>query len=450
MKVQSLFFQVVAGLLVLNQLACKQQSADTKEPVAQAEAVQYTGARLVQVDSIMIDVFGNFKVYDYQPETGLFLGGDISSYMIVMGNAGPKPNQIGHMVFNRQGEILHQFNNANNGPEGHSSGALDHAFLGTDRIGVLSQKALYVYNLDGSYDKKYVQLNTLDRLSVSYHHTLFSADGKAMAMGLVKGMEEAKASWDSLYQIATALWFYDLNQLDNGLSVEASPDGLLASYGFPDHPIYAPDSKINVSPFPPQMALDYATKKLMTVYPNIPVMSVYDIQTGRLLEEIDLDPEHFEVSTPMGKASGGVAGYEGLLWSNKGGKMANAKYRQIVQLGDYTLLRYSNALPKSVVNELVSSPGMLGKKEDWPRLRKKHYRFYYQLLKDGEKVMPDFELPELEPKPGQPEMLNAEQTRGVIVGGNGLDEIFVFIPNNGDEERDYELIRVFKLELLKE
>jgi hypothetical protein len=449
MKVQSLFFKASVSLFLFGLFACQKGAQETTNQATQERADEYTGARLVQVDSIMIDVIGNFKVYDYQPESGLFLGGDIGSFMIVMGNTGARPNQIGHVVFNRQGEIVHQFNNANSGPEGHSPGALDHAFLGSDRVGVLSQKALYTYGLDGSFDKKYEQLNSLDRLGVSDQHALFSVDGRTVVMGLAKGMEEARAAWDSLYQIATPLWFYDLNRLGDGLSREPAGEGLLASYGYPDHPVYAPESKISVSPFPPYMALDYASKKLLTVYPNIPVMSVYDAQSGQLLEEIDLDPAHFEVEAPMGKASGGVAGHEGLLWSNKGGKLANARYRQVVQLGGYTLLRYSNALPGSVVNELVNSPGMLGKKEEWPRLRKKHYRFYYQLFKEGEKVLPDFELPQLEPKKGHPELLNGSQTRGTIVGGNGLDELFVFIPNNGEEERDYELIRVYKLELLK-
>ena len=79
--------------------------------------------------------------------------------------------------------------------------------------------------------------------------------------------------------------------------------------------------------------------------------------------------------------------------------------------------------------------------------KKKHYKFYYQLFKDGKKVVPDFELPLLEPKRGDFEVMNYRMTRGKIIGGKGLDELYIFVPNTGDEERDYELIRVYKLEL---
>ena len=446
MNARVLFYPSLLASFLLATLACGSSSTQIEVAQTPAEDPVYSGARLVQVDSIMIDVIGAFKVYDYQPESGLFLGGDIGTFMMVVGTNIPK-NEIGHVVFNREGQILHQFNHANSGPEGHSPGAYSHSFLGPSDIGVLSKKALYRYSIDGSYKGKYPDINTLDRVSYSGQRMLYSPDGRSVVVGLPKGMELAKQAWDSLYQIVKPLWFYDLDRFEEtNLQEEARP--LLASHGFPDHPIYAPESKISTSPFPPHMTVNHQTGELFAVYPQIPVTWVYDFGTGALKREIDLDPAYFEVETEEGRASGGTLGYEGLLWSNKGGRLANARYHELVQLGKYTLYRYSPALPSSAVNQLVTSPGMLGRKEEWPAIRKKHYRFYYQLFKDGQKVLPDFELPRLEPQPGDMEMANGRMTRGQIIGGNGLDEVFVFIPNDGDEERDYELIRVYKLELL--
>lgn len=435
---------MATGLCFLQ--ACHSKGKQEAEQETPTPKIEFSGARLVQVDSIMVDVMGAFKVYDYQPESQLFLGGDIGGFMIVIGSSAPR-NEIGHVVFNKQGQILHQFNKANNGPEGHSPGAYDHAFLGPDAIGVMSKKALYRYGIDGTYQGKYPGINTLDLAGISNQRMLFSPDGKGLALGLPRGMEEAKKAWDSIYQILKPLWFYNLEEVSTDPN-EGGNKGLQASYGYPDHPVYAPESKISTSTFPPLMAQNHRNNELYAVYPNIPAAQVYDISSGEWKGEIDLSPASFEVETPEGKSGGGTAGYEGLLWTNKGGSMANARYHQVTQLGDYTLYRYSRALPSSVINELVSSKSVLGRNKEWPRIRKKHYKFYYQLFKDGKKVLPDFELPILEPKQGDMEVVNYQSTRGEIIGGNGLDELYVYIPNTGQVERDYELIRVYKLELL--
>lgn len=443
----SLYLLFIVGLV--NLFSC--QSGGTSK-TAQVELpskdIEYKNARLVQVDSIMIDVIGNFKVYDYQPESELFLAGDIGGYMIVMG-AAPVNNELGHLVINRQGEIIHQFNHTDKGPEGHGPGAMDNFFMGPSAVGVFAAKGLYQYQLDGTFMYQYKEVNTLDHIGISNQRAGFTADGRHVAIGFPKGMEASKKAWDSLFQISTPLWFYNFGQQQNALDMEGKPGSLTARHGYPDHPIYAPGSKFPHSAFPPRMALNHGQNKLMTVYPEIPEMTVYDMETGRVEETIALEPEHFEFETETGKASGGIKGYEGLLWSNRGGRMANSNYQEIIQLGEYTLLRYNVALPSNAVNELIKTGGP-GKSLEWTRLRRKHYRFYYQLFKGSEKVLPDFELSILEPKEGQREFKNHSQTRGKIIGGNGLDEIFVFIPNDGDEERDYELIRVFKLELLEE
>jgi hypothetical protein len=393
----------------------------------------YTTARLVQTDSI-------FSIYDYQPESELFLAGDIRSFMVVIGSS-PPSNELGHMVINRSGEIIHQFNRTDNGPEGHGAGAMDNFFMSPESIGVFAAKGLYQYKLDGTFVNQYKEINALDKLAISSHRVGFSADGRHVSMGLAKGMKAAKKFWDSLYQIGKPLWFYDLDRLTTDTTA------LIGSDGYPDHEIYATGSKFPHSTFPPRMAIDHAKNRLLSVYPEIPELTVYDMETGQAIETYNLEPEHFEFETEEGEFSGGIGGYEGLAWMNRGGRMANSNYHDVFQMGEYTLLRYSAALPADAVNQLIATGGP-GKSPDWPRLRRKYYRHYYQLLKNGQKVLPDFELPELEPQQGQLEFNNHRRTRGKIIGGNGLDEIFIFIPNDGEEERDYELIRVFKLELL--
>ncbi len=404
----------------------------------------YKKVRMVQVDSIMIDVIGNIDFYDYQPQSKLFLGGDLGPLFRIVG-AGPKFNELGYIVVNREGEVLHQFNCIGDGPEEHGKGVYNSFFLGPDKIGVMGKPGLFQYNIDGSFEKKYRDINMKNVAGFSMGHFGFSKTGKKLAIGLPIGMNEsAEHHRDSIFQVIKPLWFYDLEK-----SSENGKELVMTSFGYPDDPVYAPGSKLPHSAFPPKMALNHKKNQLYAVYPEIPSMAVYNAENGHLVDEVDLKPDHFEFGIEIGKATGGIKGYEGLLWENRGGRMANSGYHEIIQLGDHTLLRYSSAIPLDIINKLVSGPGYR-KSEDWPRIRRKYYRFYYQLIKNGEKVLPDFELPILEPQEGDMEFINNAFTHGKIIGGNGLSEIFVFIPNQGDVERDYELIRVFKLELLEE
>ncbi|MCE7992788.1 MAG: hypothetical protein HEP71_12445 [Roseivirga sp.] len=441
-------FTVLITFCLAGLFSC--QSDSPQEAVSTdllSEAVTYKDASLVQVDSIMIDVMGNFKVYDYQPESQLFLGGDIGAYRIVIGSS-PKKNELGHLVINRQGKIIHQFNHTDRGPEGHGPGAMDNFFMGPNSVGVFASKGLYQYQYDGSFMNQYKEINTLDRIGISDQRAGFSADGKHVSIGFPKGMEESRRAWDSLFQISTPLWFYDFEKQESNLGTESKSNSLIASHGYPDHPIYAAGSNFPHSAFPPRLALNHRENKLLSIYPEIPEITVYDMKTGDVLETYSLEPDYFEFETETGRAPGD-SDNGGLRWSNFGGRMANSNYQDIIQIGEYTLLRYNAALPMAAVNKLIATGGT-GKSEEWPRFRRKYYRHYYQLFKGSEKVLPDFEIPLLEPKEGQLEFNNHRKTRGKIIGGNGLDEIFVFIPNDGEEERDYELIRVFKLELLEE
>lgn len=446
MNISRLYALLAFVLINMYSASCQSGGAsESRATDSESEAKAYAGVKFIQVDSIMIDVIGNFNVYDYHPESDLFLGGDIGGYLRGPGQS-TKRNELGHLVINRKGEILHQFNHTDNGPEGHGGRGVDHFFLSPSTIGIYGLKSLFKYNIDGTFIGKHKEINILDPLGISFHRVTFSADGRRIAIGMSKRMGSSE---DSVYHKGRALWFYDFGKAENDLDTEAHANPLLASYGFPSNPIYSSESKMHHSPVPPRMALNRGTDELLSLYPEIPEISVYDMKSGALKESYPLNPEHFEFKTEKGKASGGLKGFESLLWINQGGSMVNSKYQDLIQLGEYTLLRYNTAIPKSIVEEIVVSGGPK-KTGRWPSIRKKHYRSIYQLFKGSQKVLPDFELPALAPRKEHPEFYGSASIRGKIIGGNGLDEIFVFIPNNGEEERDYELIRVFKMELVEQ
>ncbi|MCE7992786.1 MAG: hypothetical protein HEP71_12435 [Roseivirga sp.] len=445
MNISGLYGFLMFVLINTCTVSCQSGASESRTADSELGVQTYTGVRFVQIDSIMIDVIGNFNVYDYHPQSGLFLGGDIGGYLRGP-NQSTKRNELGHLVINRNGEILHQFNHTDNGPEGHGGRGIDHFFLSPSTIGVYSPKSLFRYNIDGTFIGKHKEINTLDPLGISFHRVGFSVDGKHIAMGMSKRMGSSE---DSVYHKGRALWFYDFGKAENDLTTEAPANPLLASYGFPDNPIYSQESKMHHSPLPPRMALNRGTHELLSLYPEIPEISVYDMKSGRLKESYPLNPKHFEFKTEKGMASGALKGFESLAWINRGGSMANSNYQDLIQLGEYTLLRYNTAIPKSIVEEIIVSGGPK-KTERWPVIRKKHYRSVYQLFKGTERVLPDFELSALAPRKEHLEFHSNASIRGKIIGGNGLAEIFVFIPNNGEEERDYELIRVFKMELVEE
>ncbi|WP_420388122.1 hypothetical protein [Roseivirga sp.] len=401
-----------------------------------------TTAELVLKDSIMIDVMGNLSIYDYNARTGLFLAGDIGAGIIMMG-ARQKFNTLGHLVIDQKGQIIQQFKRFDRGPEGFGSNAMDNFFIGDSTIGVLSKLGLFQYGLDGSFIKKYKEINTLDFIGFSQHKIAAADDKGNLALGLAKGLEEAGRAWDSLFQIVKPMRFYDLNAYETGY--EALETGEKAKYGFPDDPVYYPENDYGVRQFPPHVVYNDARKEVYVMYPKIKVLEVYDMETGESKGEIDLAPEHFGDPVKSGSVAGAIGGYEGLAWLNRGGRMASSDYLHIIQLGEYTLLRYSTAIPMDVLNPLINAG--YRKDDRWPSVRREHYKFYYQLFKDGKKVVPDFQIPQLEPQKGQMEFNVHSLTRGVIVGGDGLNRLYVYMPNDGDFERDYELIYVYEIRL---
>lgn len=438
------FFLLLSLVFLFN--AC--QSGETKRAdVGSDPSVdkQISSVRLEQVDSIMIDVIGNFDVYDYNAETGLFLAGDIAKeFTIYMGSSGPTHNEIGHMVINRQGEIVNRFNHANNGPDGHRAKASDNFFMGNNSIGVLNASGLYQFQLDGTLIKRFRELNTSGtKGNTSLGGFIDANESGMLAMSLPKWSDEA----DSVQGPPKPLRFYNTKDFDTGF--EPLENQIIAQYGFPNHKVYAPGSKFPNS-LNPILSINKSMNELHVIYPQIPLMEVYDMNNGEYKETLNLEADHFGDFVETGRVEGGTLGYEGLAWTNRGGKFANSAYRLLIQLGEYSIAMYNTALPSQALKKLISSSTKISENQDWPSMRRKHYKFYYQLYKNGEKVLPDFRLPEFEPQEGESGFLRNNQTRGTIIGGDGLDRLYVYVPNEGEVERDYELIRVYRIHLIKE
>lgn len=413
------------------------------ENEANPEPSKPTTVEFVLKDSIMIDIIGNLSVYEYNSNTELFLAGDIGrSGVIYMGNA-PKFNTLGHLVINKKGEILHRFNKSGTGPESFGNGAMDSFFMGDSSVMVYAGRGLFQYGLDGTFQKKYSEINAQNLVGTSTHKLAVTDNNGNLAIGLAKGMDDAKESWDSLFQIVKPMRFYDLNAYNTGY--ESLETGEKSRYGYPDHPYYHPKTKYSVSQIPPHVVFNKVLGEVYVMYPIMKRLEVYDMKTGNFKRMIDTKPDYFSEPVEEGSLDGGVNGYEGLLWLNRGGRLASSNYQEIDQLGEYTLLRYNKALPLDVLNPLLVKG--YNKDERWPSVRRKHYKFYYQLFKDGKKVVPDFEWSQLEPQDGQLEFIRYSETRGTIIGGDGINNIYVFIPNDGDVERDYELIYIYELKL---
>lgn len=439
--------QLIAALfLFIGFFSCSSDGETTEKKTAQTSLAEevFTKVQIELVDSLMVDILAKFSVYDYNPKTGLFLAGDIGYGIVAIGGSAGSLNRLGHLIIDRTGEILHQTNHTDRGPDGHGGSAVDHFFMSDSTYGVLSKLGLLEYKLNGDLVKKHNELNTLDFIGYPNYDIGAVNSERMMILGLAKGVNEAGRAWDSLYQIVKPLRFFDLNKFVTGY--EPIDSGLVEEHGFPDHAFYSPGSKYFVNQFPPRVAFNSTRNEAYALYPELPRLEVYNMQDGMLKGFMDLQPDYFDEQIEMGRAEGGIKGYENLLWLNKGGRMASSYYKDLTQLGPYTLLRYNKAIPKEQISQLVSGPGFR-KDENWPGIRRKHYKYYYQLFKDGKKVVPDFEFPDLEPKEGQGEFRSYDLTHGTIVGGDGLNRIYVLVPNEGDTERDYELIRVYKFSL---
>lgn len=422
---------LMAFLLFSTFLSC--QGGGEQNSVANGAEVS-----LIQVDSIKIDLKGSLKIYDYNQETGLFLGGDIGSLGIaMMPPGGPVSfNEIGHVVIGKDGKVLHQFNHTDDGPQGHGKGALNSFFIGNDRIGVMGNRGLFVYALDGTFVKKYQDFKTTEFLGMPEHKVAVTNKDGMMALGFPRREEDTYDRFDSVYQLVKPFHFYKLNEL-----TDKQDGGLVASYSFPKTEVYSPGFNMLRSATAPHLSLSVKRNEVSVLYQEFPFLEQYDMSSGKLLRTVDLMPEHFSAPKEMEVKEGEPAWYD---WINNGGWYDNSYYRDVVELGDYTLLRYVPALPKREVENLLKSGGTY-KNPEWPRIKRKFFNSYYQLIKDGQKVVPDFKLPVFEPKEGQLLFRSRTKVHGQIIGGSGISEIYVFAPNDEEVERDYELIRVYKL-----
>lgn len=428
-----LFVLLVTGMAMIS---C--QSGEPKE-VSSIDTVPkektYTGARLVQVDSIMINAIGNFQIYDYQPESGLFLGGDVKFFISFAGKSAPKSNELGFLVINREGEVVHQFNNTKGGPNGHGSAMQSAFFMGPNAMGVLGRIGFYKYNLEGELICRYKEISYREIFSVSRAKAGLSVDGNMLALQLPKSLTDGKAAYsDSVFQLVKPLKVYDLSK--------DQPHIPVYEFDYPDDPQRNLNLGAATVPF---VTMNPSDSLLYTLYPMTTEIVAYDLQSGKVARKIPLNPNKFGGYEVLKELSQGQRSRD---WLNDGARVAMSRYHDMIQLGEYTLLRYSPPVPENAVRLLMTTKG-LQYDPNWPRVRRKHYQFQYQLLKGGKRVLPDFELPALRPGEQHLEFFTNTLTRGRIIGGNGLDEIYVFIRNNGEEERDYELIRVFKLELLE-
>lgn len=101
----------------------QQSNADVPTSAAVPRTAQF-----VLKDSIMVDIIGELDIYDYNPNTGLFLAGDIKSGGVHIIGGSRKFNSFGHLIINRKGEIIYQFKKNGNGPEEFGGAALVNFF----------------------------------------------------------------------------------------------------------------------------------------------------------------------------------------------------------------------------------------------------------------------------------------------------------------------------------
>lgn len=444
-------FAIFIWALLVN---CSSESSRVQVTVPEKSvATEYTGINFVLVDSIMIDLAGELSVYDYNPHTHAFLAGDL-----VEGWKRPvqlsRHNKLGLVVIDSTGKVVNQFKKNGDGPEEFGRSALGRFFMSDSSVGVLGRRGLFEYTLNGRQLRKYSELNTIDYYGAEDDQLAVMSDYQTLFIAWEEVGDTQGRKGDSLFQLSKPFRVYDLNRVQTG--TEKEEELLISKYGFPEHMIYAPNANYTQRSFNglrttqgsmPLIGYNRTTSEVNVVYPQLPVLERYDAKTGEFLSKVELNPRDFGAYVELGESSGGRKGQQTLMWWLKGGAMANSYYHDMIQLGAYTLFRYNPALPEGIVNEVVRI-GSLSDYPQWARVRKKYYQFRYQLFKNGKKVVPDFVIPELEPEKGDVIFFKSFEINGKLIGGDGLNRVYVFVPNEGDVERDYELIRVYRLELV--
>lgn len=398
----------------------------------------YQKAELVKVDSIMIDVVGNIRIYDYNPTADLFLAGDVPNAQEASFSQGLGLDNLGILVVNTAGEIIHQFKRTDDGPSGHGNSAADIFFVGDTAIGVWSQKGLYTYSLDGELLFNRAELHSRQLLNdVSYSvATLGEKDNLSLANP--KRTDRILANRDSTFLLTRALTIYNFNKLLQGVRVDESQEFVL---NYPDHSIYQPGSKQLLKHLPPRISVNREESKLNVLFHEYAMLYTVALDESHSIDSVALQPYYFGdyVQMPVSEDDGQKY-YD---WLNFGGYMANSYYHDLVQIGPYTLLRYNPALSPGLVEDLVSTGGPYSS-DRWPTIRRNDYQMLYQLFQGPNKLVQDFQLPALEPTSGQVAFQREREIRGQLIGGKTLDQIYLFVPNEGENEREYELIEVYQ------
>jgi len=331
---------------------------------------------------------------------------------------------------------------ADDSPEGHGRGALSSFFIGKDKIGVIGLNGMFVYALDGTFLQKYKEFAAANFIGDPGHRVAAANQDGMMAVGFTKREDYTfdKDKIDSFYQLMKPFHFYKLDE--KPVNKEEVKAGLIASFPYPTAEVYAPGFNMLKNQTAPQIGWNLERDQISVLYPEVPLLEHYDMKTGAFVKAVDLAPDHFKNPEEMPMSADDPEWFD---WYNNGGWFANSYYRDLVEIGDYSLLRYTPAVPDSEVEMLMKTGGTYNNPE-WVRIQKEHFNSYYQLFRDDEKIAPDFQIPAFEILEGQNGFGSRfGAIRGQIIGGPSLNRIFVFAPNDEDIERDYELIRVYRL-----
>lgn len=391
---------------------------------------------LIANDSIKIDVLNEINAFDYDSENDVFLLGDVADATSIMMPPGmaPEGNKLGFMIINNKGEILGQFNNTGEGPINHGIGAMNSLFLDNDRIGVFSQKGFFVYDFQGNLLGHEKALNTLSFTGQpTYNISAFQSGN--LALGYTKITQEASGHWDSLYRYADSFKIFEVNGLL--VSDKDIDEHVIQSYDFPDE-----IADKNIGEFTPRITLNKERGVLNVLFSMFHKLHQYSISDGSLLNVIDLKPFHFNSDNEYPAKDRD----ELRNWFRNGGELMNSSYHDMVQIGEYTLIRYSSAISRTEAETLVNSGGP-SKSEYWGELRQTSYKFYYLLIKGDKIIKQDFQLEELIPQPGEEYFRNVTSLRGQLIGGNNLNSLYILYNNDYAEEREYKLIVKYQLKI---
>jgi hypothetical protein len=397
---------------------------------ANDENIEVSGdMRMVARDSIKIEVLNEIKAFDYDAENKVFLLGDVADAMSIMLPPGVKApgNELGFLLIDSKGQRLGQFNNTGEGPVNHGIGAMNNLLLDNGRIGVFTRRGFFVYDYDGNLIARSKALNSRSLTDLPTYRISAFQDGH-LALGYSKITDRASQHWDSLYRYASAFSVFDLEEL---LAADNEVDEyIIRQYDFPEGVVDE-----TISEFIPRITLDRQNGVLNVLFAKFHQVHQYAIADGSLLNVIDLKPQYFD----SGNEPPAKSGERGGNWSGNGGGLINSAYHDMIQTGEYTLIRYSSAISMTQAEQLVSSGGPSAS-EYWETLRRTNYKYYYLLIKGGTIVRQDFQLEELEPQPGEEFFHSTTNLRGQLIGGDGLESLYVLYNNDYSEERSFKLI----------